>query len=308
MEIRYASGDFNLVDDPTMTKDQTAGLQAFLSAMGGSGKAILPPWRMAFRQLIITPGLDLEGSGIGPQYDSGRGTLLKQLPGSNCDAIVTQDLTGSWMHWTRLSNFRLEGTPTDTVGSGIKFLRPLGEGTTIDRVFVKGFPENGIWLADGAVPGKLRDLHLFQNGQYGLKLGSHDALKRFYATYIETVSGDDNGLGLIHLVKLQKAYTTIQFMHVKSEGDTTKQNDMIHIEDCLCNVSIHTASSTGIIPRTVIKSMVKITGPQTPRVSIHDPGWSGIDYLINDTANNITVPAGNPIALYYKDGLLSSWG
>lgn len=307
MDIRYASGDFDLVDDPTLAKDQTVGLQAFLNAMSGAGKAILPPWRMAFRQLTVGPGLDLEGSGIGPPYDPGRGTLLKQLPGSNVDAIVTSNLPGTWMHWTRLSNFRLEGTPTDTAGSGIKFLRSLGEGTTVDRVFIRGFPEQGIWLADGATPAKLRDLHLFQNGQYGLKIGN-DTIKRFYTTYIETVSGDDNGLGLIHLLKLQKTYTTIEFMHVKGEGNTTKQNDLVHIEDCSCNVSLHAASSTGIIPRTVVKSLVKITGPMTPRVSLFNPGWSGIDHLINDTANNITIPASNPVALFYHNKILGSWG
>ena len=78
-------------------------------------------------------------------------------------------------------------------------------------------------------------------------------------------------------------------MHIKGEGHTTKQNDLIHIEDCACPVSVHVPSLSGIIPRTVVKSMVTITGPSTPRLSLFSPTGNGIDYLINDTQTGTTL-------------------
>lgn len=316
MDIRHAAYKYGLVDDPTVSLDQTAQLQAFLDGAQdgafGAGKAILPPWRIAFRQIKVGPGLDLEGSGIGPQFDSGRGTFLKQLPGTHLDAIVNNSKSGpgQWMHWTRLANFRLEGNPTDTSGSGIKYSTGLGEGTVIERVFVKHFPEHGIWLADGAVPLKLRDLHLFQNGQYGLRLGNATA-RQWSTCHVETVSGDDNGLGLIHLWKIQKLYSTVGLYHIKGESHTTLQNDLVHIEDCGCPVAIHQPSLSGVIPRNVQKSIVRITGPMTPRLSLFSTTGNGIDWIINDTVNAIQLPAGETaqcIALFYRDGLLSRWG
>lgn len=319
MDRRDAARYYGLRDDPTLTKDQTASLQDFLDgtldAAGGGGKAMLPPWRLAFTQLKVGPGLDLEGCGIGPRYDPGRGTFLQQLPGTNADAVINDPArtrSGGWMHWVRLANFRLEGNLStgDTLGSGIRYTTGLGEGCVIERVFVKNFPDHGIWLADGAVPLKLRDLHLFQNGRYGLVLGA-DTPKQWSTCLVETVSGDDNGVGLIHLKKIQKLYAAVCLMHIKGEGHTTKQNDLIHIEDCACPVSVHVPSLSGIIPRTVVKSMVTITGPSTPRLSLFGPTGNGIDYLINDMQNGTTIPAGETaqcIALFYRDGLLQRWG
>lgn len=307
MDIRYASGDYNLVDDPALALDQTAGLQAFINA--GSGKAILPPWRIAFTQLKVTPGLDLEGSGIGPQWDGQRGTYLKQLPGSNKDAIINDPAKagpGAWMHWTRLSNFRLEGTLTDTAGSGIKYSTSPGEGCIIDRVFVKGFPEHGIWMADGAVPLKLRDLHLFQNGQYGLKIGN-STVKLFSSCHIDTISGDENGLGLVHLQKIQKTTSNVSIIQLKSEA-AIKQDWTVHIEDCNCPIKIDSPSVQGTLPHANPKALVRISGPMTPRLSLYNVTGNWIDHLIDDTVNAIQLPMAHKIAVFYKDGLVSSWG
>lgn len=319
MDIRSAAYRYGVVDDPTLTIDQTAAMQAFLDGTldgaQGAGKAVLPPWRIAFTQIKVRPGLDLEGSGIGPQFDPGRGTFLKQLPGINTNAIVndpSKTASGGWMHWTRLANFRLEGnfSAGDAIGSGIKYSTGMGEGCVIERVFIKNFPENGVWIADGAVPLKLRDLHLFQNGQYGLKLGNVTA-RQWSTCHVETVSGDDNGVGLIHLLKIQKLYSTVGLYHIKGESHTTLQNDLVHIEDCLCPVAIHQPSLSGVIPRSVQKSMVRITGSMTPRLSLFSTTGNGIDWIVNDAVNAIQIPAGDTamkIALFYKDGLLSSWG
>lgn len=317
MDIRHAAYRYGLVDDPTVSLDQTEKLQAFLDGAQdgafGAGKAILPPWRIAFRQIKVGPGLDLEGSGIGPQFDSGRGTFLKQLPGTNLDAIVNNSKSGpgQWMHWTRLANFRLEGNLSggDTLGSGIKYLTSTGEGCVLDRIFIKNFPECGVWMADGATPMKMTDLHVFQNGQYGLRVGDSVGTKRVYASLIETISGDGTGLGLVHLHRLQRDYSVLCFMHVKSEGVTSgTQDNTFVIEDCTAGVEIHTMSMLGILPRTSVKSMVRIKGPASPRLAIHNYGGSGIDHTIVDEMNNITIPHVPKIALYYKDGLLSSWG
>jgi hypothetical protein len=314
MDIRYAACHYGLVDDPTLTKDQTAPLQAFLDGTldnaQGAGKAILPPWRIAFTQIRVKAGLDLEGCGIGPRFDPGRGTYLKQLPGINLDAIINgTGSPGNWMHWTRLSNFRLEGDPSNTAGSGIKYNVSPGEGCVMDRVMVVGFPENGIHFADGATPLKCRDLHVFRNGQYGLKIGDAEGTKRVYATLIETISGDSNGKALVGLQRLQRDYSVMCFMHVKSEGTTSgSQDDTFHIEDCTAGVEIHSMSMLGIQPRTTVKSMVRIKGPATPWVGLYNCGGSGIDNLIVDEATGNTVPYARKVALFYKDGLLSSWG
>lgn len=319
MEIRDAAYRYGLVDDPSLMRDQTGSLQNFLDgsldSANGAGKAVLPPWRIAFTQLKIRPGLDLEGSGIGPRYDPGRGTFLRQLPGTNKDAIINdpaKTAPGGWMHWTRLSNFRLEGNYAegDVSGSGIKYSTGAGEGTSIERVFIKNFPEHGIWMADGAVPLKLRDLHLFQNGMYGLKLGNSTA-KIWSTCLVETVSGDDNGIGLIHLQAIDKLFAAVCLMHIKGESHNVKQNDLVHIENCACPVAIHVPSLSGVIPRTVVKSIVRLTGPATPRLSIFSPTGNGIDYLLMDDVNAFKIPAGaaaQKIAVFYHDGLLGSWG
>jgi hypothetical protein len=67
-------------------------------------------------------------------------------------------------------------------------------------------------------------------------------------------------------------------------------------------------SMLGIQPRTTVKSMVKITGPSSPRVSLYNYGALGIDNTILDEATGNTIPYAPKIALFYKDGLLSSWG
>lgn len=317
MEIRSAACRYGLVDDPTLTKDQTTAFQSFLDGTLdnaiGAGKAILPPWRIAFTQIKVGPGLDLEGSGIGPQFDAGRGTFLKQLPGTNKDAIINNSRSGpgTWMHWTRLANFRLEGNIAtgDTIGSGIKYNSSPGEGCVLERVFVTKFPECGIWMADGATPLKMRDIHVFLSGQYGLRIGDSTGTKRVYASLIETISGDANGFGLVHLQRLQRDYSVLCFMHVKSEGATSNsQDNTFVIEDCTAGVEVHAMSMLGIQPRTSIKTMVRIKGPMTPRVALHNYGAAGIDNTLVDEVNNITIPYAPKIALFYKDGLLSSWG
>jgi hypothetical protein len=316
-DIRSAACYYGLRDDPTFLKDQTAAFQDFLDdvragGMQGAGRAIIPPWRIMITTVRVRPGLDLEGCGIGPRFDSGRGTFIGQFP-VEADAIIndpTRTFPGQWMHWTRLSNFRLERLDGGTAGSGIKYTTSTGEGTIIDRVFVQGFPHNGIWMADGATPMKMRDLHVFKNGQYGFKIGDSTGTKRVYASLIETISGDANGLGLVHLQRLQRDYSVLCFMHVKSEGVTSgSQDNTFVIEDCTAGIEIHTLSMLGIIPRTTMKSMVRIKGPLTPRVALHNYGCSGIDNTLVDEANGITIPYTSPkIATFYKDGLLSSWG
>jgi hypothetical protein len=304
--------DYGLVDDATLLVDQTTALQNYLNAYG-TGTAHLPNWRIAFTQVKLRPGTTLIGAGIGPgaSGSTNYGTYLRQLNGSNVDAIINDPASaapGSWHHWTRLSGFRLEKAVghTDTLGSGIKFSTSPGEGMIIDWVFIARFPENGIWLADGAVPLKMRDLHLFLNGEYGLKLGT-STTKLWSGMYIETVSGDQNGLGLIHLHKLQSTNSTLLINHIKAESPTVAgtQDCTIHIEDCLTPIEIHCIGMLGITPKVNEKIMVKITGTNTPTVAVYGMDGSLVDTMIKDLQNNITIPwDADRTSIVYKDGVI----
>jgi hypothetical protein len=304
--------DYGLVDDSTLLIDQTTALQNYLNA-AGTGTCYLPNWRIAFTQIKVRPGMTLIGAGIGAQAVQ-YGTYLRQLSGSNVSAIVndpTVTFPGQWMHWTKLMGFRLEKASghTDTLGSGIEFNTAPGEGMIIEWVHVNRFPKQGIWLADGATPLKMRDLHLGHNGEYGLKLGT-STTKLWSSMYISTVSGDNNGIALIHLQKMQSAIGTLLINHIKSEasqpGSGGLQDTTIHIEDCTIPIEIHAMNFLGITPKVNDKIMIRLTGTNTPKsLSVYGMAGSLVDYLIKDNQNGISVPwNANRCGIIYKDGIV----
>lgn len=192
--------------------DDTAAIQAALNSAKTTSRCVfIPKGAYIITQIAIPNGLRIYGAGIGGYgsitttylYDT---TKLIQKSGVNDDAIVFDcplDGSGNYRLFNiHLSDFIvLKQGVADTLGNGIS-ARQVGTDRNVnsnhclvnglpifERLLVRGFPENGMYFKQGAVPLYCNDLNFIFNGGYGLRI---DGLNYLRNVIIRNVSGDGN--------------------------------------------------------------------------------------------------------------------
>lgn len=149
----------------------------------------LPGWYRA-SQVVVPAQLTLRGAGwgsYGSGYEGKAGTILHQLPGSECDFLIFSgasnpgggDEVEHWLGPIGVTGLILQGPEHNvigkdrTVGSGFALRDADGnklvaqDGCEFSWIHSGGFPENGFDLPGGGVPLTLRSCRAFYNGKYG---------------------------------------------------------------------------------------------------------------------------------------------
>lgn len=201
--------DFGAVGDAIT--DDTAAIQAALDAAEITTRKVhIPRGRYLFTQLAIPTGLEVFGDGVGGYgsqltsypYDT---TVLMQKSGVNDDAIVFDCPLESGYYrlfHINMHDFVLlkQGT-SDTVGNGIS-ARQVGTDRTatanhclvngvsvFERLLVRGFPENGMYFKQGAVPLYCNELDFIFNKGYGLRIDGTNYARNII---LRNIAGDGN--------------------------------------------------------------------------------------------------------------------
>jgi hypothetical protein len=174
-----------------------------------------------------------------------------------------------------------------------------GEGTKFEHLMIQGFAGEGIFVW-GGVPLYMEDIHPSGNGTYGVNINPTGTAPM--QTHLLTmISGDDNGLALIHLGPSAGVGSAVTWLieGVKAEKHTPgKQNDAIILDGMNGSpVTIHGVAFLNNSGQPA-NSAIKIINA-TARLS-----WSGIDatglpstpsggcsgsctnYVVNDTSVN----------------------
>lgn len=209
LEQTVSVKDFGAVGDGVT--DDTAAIQAALDAAVNTSRSVyIPKGKYLITQIAIPTGFEVYGDGIGGYgsqlstypYDT---TVLFQKSGVNDDAIVFDCPLESGFY--RLFHINLhdfivlkQGT-SDTVGNGIS-ARQVGTDRTVnanhclvngvavfERLLVRGFPENGMYFRQGAVPMYCNELDFIFNKGYGLCI---DGLNYARNIVLRNIAGDGN--------------------------------------------------------------------------------------------------------------------
>jgi hypothetical protein len=202
------------------------------------------------RQLIFPLNTIFHGvAGIKEQITQAC-TRIVQTKGSNTDLIrlegkevpgTTVTGTTRFFWYGDIEHLSLVGDTFSVRGNGIAAVRgsdsvatALQDRSIINDVVTRYFPENGIYLPDGCVPGTFTNTRHIWNGVSGIYVGrrlnySSQTIK------IDDVSGDGNGKALIY-VKKADSLMNMNIVNVKSES--RKSNPFIKDSVCQKNVII----------------------------------------------------------------------
>jgi len=271
--------------------NDTAAIQAAINFCASStcGEVRFPPGTCMATQIEWKRHIILQGSGV-QLIGNLRGTRLQQIAGTNTDFIITDTglSTTAGFHSASIRDMTIRGNSGDATGNGIKFNTVTGEATTLERVRVDNFPQNGIFVAQGSIPFYAEDLHLNTNGDAGLRMESgatrHTAL-------INMVSGDDNLNGLVY-VKTGGGTGNIDnvtLVGVKGEKTTAgRQNNAIVVDDFngspVTVVGARLSNSSAEAANAVVRIITS-----GARIS-----WSGlakesdVSYIIDDAFASLT--------------------
>jgi hypothetical protein len=251
------------------------------------------------------------------------GTTLKQKAGVNQHFIVSKS-PDKYQHWSVISNLRLQGDPSNTVGSGIHFGAAAGEGAKFEHLLIQGFAAEGIFVW-GGVPLYMEDIHVFANGTYGVNINPTGTAPM--QTHVLTmISGDDNGAALIHLGPSRGMGSGITWLiaGVKAEKHIPgKQNDAIILDRMngspVAIYGVAFENTSGQPANSAIK-IINATAQLT---------WAGIDatglpsslsggcagsctrYIVNDTSangRNSLRPSGTYGGDYFVNRLWANYG
>jgi hypothetical protein len=212
--------------------DDTAAIQAALDAAKASTKSCyINAGVYKITQLQFPNGIEIYGAGIGSYggTDGSSGTVLLQNDGVNDDAIIFQTTFGGGFeragpYYIHDFCIRHLGT-SDTLGNGISF-RKAGDRTNdanyavvngssvIERVLIRGFPENGLYSKRGCAPAFFYDIQTFFNGGYGLRF---DGVNTMTGVVLESISGDGNKAGAAIYVASNPTSANIYIGNVFSE-------------------------------------------------------------------------------------------
>jgi hypothetical protein len=248
--------------------------------------------------------------------------MLEQLSGVNDDAIIFERetifdaLPYQYIGMCGISDLLLQGYSESTAGSGI-CLRSAAknatasEGLWMKRLFVSGFAEDGIEFPAGAVPMHFEDIDAYFNGRYGVNVVRGNNAQ---GVYLDSISGDGNSEGLIHLEDFIKNDSVI-ISNVKSEkrsnpfrlSATGKQENAIVLEDCtnaaitirgVTHVSSEIVDDVYEAPGAAIK-IVAAAAAAIPKldwagvaVRVVDGETDGPGPILSDATNSVTVPNG----------------
>jgi hypothetical protein len=268
----------------------------------GGGDVLIPSGRYVLRQIVLRHLVNLKG--FGPHA---AGTTLEQAPGVNTDFIVSDTKLSATdtQHWSTISNLRILGNEWgNTSGSGIHFNSRTGEGAKLEHLMIIGFPECGVSISRGAVPFYVDDLHLFRNRRYGIDI-SRTKYDLSPLVKLSMISGDDNGIALIHIDTSGGLLSGESFLieGVKAEKHTPgKQNDVILLENM--NGSPVVILGLGVTNTSGEQgdAIVRVEGKPARLFYLglsHDKNWA---YTINDTVLHRTLP--NSAAGFYGADIL----
>ena len=211
---------FDITEDLNAALAEIAGSPASGSypaqILSGSGmtprECYLPGWYRC-SQIVVPLHLTLRGAGWGTYgnlYEAKAGTILQQLPGSECDFLVFSGAYASggerWIGPVGVTNLMLQGPEWNvagqarTTGSGFALRDADGnpliaqDGSEFSWIHSGGFPEDGFDLGAGGVPLTLRSCRAFYNGGYGWNYQASNP-SRTQMVYLPSCSGDANVLG-----------------------------------------------------------------------------------------------------------------
>ena len=202
------------------TVDDTTSIQNALNfAKGAVHKVYVPKGKYTITQIAVPSGIELYGAGSGGYGSSttsssaaffDTSTLLQKY-GYSDDAIVFDcPLESSFYRLSFLNIHDLavvkDLNAADTIGNGIS-CRQVGQDRTLDashclvngiceinRVLVRGFPENGIYIRQGCAPGYFHNLDFIFNGGYGIRF---DGLTYSRGVVLTNIAGDGNKGGAV---------------------------------------------------------------------------------------------------------------
>lgn len=229
------SAPVNVLDygaDATGVADSTSAIQDALDAAKTSTKrCFIPAGVYKITQIAFPSGIEIFGAGIGAYggLDGSSGTVLVQNDGVNDDAIIFQTTLSSGFeragpYYIHDFCVRHNGT-SDTLGNGISY-RKAGDRTDVanyalingssimERVLIRGFPENGLYNKRGCSPAYFYDIETFFNNGYGMKF---DGLNNLSQLVIENCSGDGNKGGAAIYVASSPTSSSVYISNVFSE-------------------------------------------------------------------------------------------
>jgi hypothetical protein len=294
-----AQGD-GVTDDTAAIQSAIAYLNVSNFPNGGGGIVCFPSGIFLISQITLTPNVSLHGTGIGPAGMNG--TLIVQKDRVNQSAIVNDPdvLTpADYWHWSEIKNLRLTKAlgSADKTGSGIEVNCRSGEGFKIEHVIVQGFPQHGISFRRGGAPLYLEDLHLSNNGTYGLNISrtGNDTWSMVQATI---VSGDDNGVALIGIDTAGARGEVFWLNGLKAEISTAgRQSYLVDMRNTNGSpVFIRNVSASGVGGAGV--ALVRNSGSGS-RIHLEGVGASNFQHVISDTYTNRTIDTFNFFTLVY---------
>lgn len=273
--------------------DDTAALQAAAdAAVTSTRKLYIPKGKYGITQLAIPTGLEVMGDGVGGYgsqlltyvYDS---TVLMQLSGTNDDAIVFDcpQETGFYrlFHIHMHDLILLKQGSTDTVGNGLS-ARQVGLDRSVtanhclvngiaifENMLVRGFPENGMYFKQGAVPMYCNHLDFIFNGGYGLRIDGANYLRN---VVLRNIAGDGNKGRAVIYVACATADAEVAIDGVYSEF----RNDNPY------------GNSTGF------------NGAQPYAVEVGTFGSNSVVKIANATAESIVTDEGPEAAIFVTSG------
>jgi hypothetical protein len=286
--------DFGII--PNSENDQTTEVQNILNAAATECMEWRPhPGRYVITQVTQPRGAYVRGVGTGARV-SKPGSVFVQPKDFN-GSMIKEDPTlpdNEWMHWGGWESCMLVKEPggTATEGHAIDIAKPVGENYKIQNVHIEGFPESGIRYRRGGTPVWLRDIHVFRCGKYGIDLekGPGDKLN---CGAIDWLSGDDNGIALVHLKTQGDLSEHFSIKHVKAETRVAgKQAYVFHFED-IYQIGIHIEHVGGVCVgqgATTAQAIVYLTGNFTGRVHVKNAYIPGMKAVLKDMSNS-AVPA-----------------
>ena len=185
--------------------------------------------------IFINDGNRFEGVSVG---DFGSrslkdGTSIMQLPGVNRDFLtfkVTYSLGSNRVTGVIMQNFILRGNNGNTIGNGISFRNfntnravdtthaNLNGSHTISNIFIREFPENGMYMRNGGVPAHIHHINCQINGGYGILWEGKQVNRN---VTFENIDGDGNKGGAVLKIATTSPNSSFTVRGIRGE---TKDN------------------------------------------------------------------------------------
>jgi hypothetical protein len=281
--------DFDI--HPNDPSDQTAKIQEMLDTAAAE---CVVAWLRAgvywVTQLSIPRGCYFRGSGMGGVVNT-KGTVLAQFKDFDGSLIVNAPLpTTEWQHWGGVEFMHLYKEPggTATQGHGIDMSNPVGEDFRPYRLMIENFPQSGIRYRRGGTPVWLNDLHIFRCGEYAIDLEKSGG-DRLHCCSIERISGDDNGLGMIHLKTVGDLSEQVSIKHIKAEAHQAGKHPYLFVFEDISQIFIDIEHIGGVVSAAATPTcdaLVRIAGNFTGTVDITKAWITGYKSMLRDHRTN----------------------